>query len=117
MEESKKIFLECVDAPPTNKTKTCKEVDPGSYKILRFSKKEYKNKNKTFLHLTPIDDKGNETGGEEVITHGFHIEEEINRIEEQTKLNEIIKPVICRLGTLKTNHNKRKFRLCTIIYN
>ena len=54
-EESKTIFLECVDAPHTNKTKPCKDVDPGSYKILRFSKTEFRKKVKTYSHLIPID--------------------------------------------------------------
>ena len=51
-----------------------------------------------------------------VIVCGYWIEEEIRKIEKENLLETLGTPVLCRLGILKTNPNKRKFRLCDIFF-
>ena len=115
IEQHSGIFLENVKAPDAKHLQTCRNIEDGSYKILRFSKTMFRGTTKTYLHLVAIVEGVLER--KEIVVNGYYIEEEIKKIEQQEELTNIKHPVICRLGMLKTNPNKRKFRTCTITYN
>ena len=115
IEQLSSIFLENVKAPDAKHLQTCRDIEDGSYKILRFSKTMFRGKTKTYLHLGAITEGVLER--KEIVVNGCYIEEEIKKIEQQEELTNIKHPAICRLGMLKTNPNKRKFRTCTITYN
>ena len=112
IEQHSNISLENVKAPDAKHLQTCRDIEDGSYKILRFSKTIFRGK--TYLHLIAIVEGVQER--KEIVVNGYYIEEEITKIEQQEELTNIKHPVICRLGMLKTNPNKRKFRTCTITY-
>ena len=114
IEKHSVIYLENVKAPDPKHIQTCRDIDDGSYKIQRFSRTTFRGKTKTYLHLVALDN-GVERGKEMVVS-GYYIEEEIRKIEQEEELTKIRHHVICRLGMLKTNPNKRKFRTCTITY-
>ena len=114
IEQHSNIFLENVKAPDAKHLQTCRDIEDGSYKILRFSETIFRGKTKTYLHLIAIVEGVQER--KEIVVNGYYIEEKIKKIEQQEELTNIKHPVICRLGMLKTNPNKRKFRTCTITY-
>ena len=114
IEQHSNIFLENVKAPDAKHLQTCRDIEDGSYKILRFSKTIFRGKTKTYLHLIAIVEGVQER--KEIVVNGYYIEEEIKKIEQREELMNIKHPVICRLVMLKTNPNKRKFRTCTITY-
>ena len=114
LEQHSNILLENVKAPDAKHLQICRDIEDGSYKILRFSKTIFRGKTKTYLHLIAIAEGVQER--KEIVVNGYYIEEEIKKIEQQEELTNIKHPVICRLGMLKTNPNKRKFRTCTLTY-
>ena len=115
IEQNGNIFLENVTAPDSKHLKTCRDIEEGSYKILKFSKTIFRGKTKTYLYLIALSEDLQER--KEIVVTGFYIDEEIKKIEQREELTNIRHPVICRLGMLKTNPNKRKFRTCTITYS
>ena len=113
MEETENLFLEKIEAPDkTKNADKCTDLEEGEFKIIAYSQTTYRGKIKTFLHVKRLD----KTDGE-FLVNGYWIEEGIKKIEENKKLNKIAKPVVCRLGMVKTTPNKRKARTCTICYN
>ena len=113
MEKAEGLFLEKIEAPEKTKdADKCTEVEEGDYKIKAFSQVTYRGKNKTFLYLERLNQPELK-----FLVWGHWIEEEIKKIEKNKKLNQILKPVFCRLGIVKTTPNKRKARTCTICYN
>ena len=95
--------------------KTCASIDAGEYQLVGFSRKVYRGKNKTYIHIEKTNIPEGETRKIEIV-YGYWIEKELQRIEQEKKLSELEQPVICRLGILKTNVYKRKFRLCNIVF-
>ena len=115
IEQYSSIYLENAKTPNAEHLKICRDIDAGSYKIKRFSKTTFRGKTKTYIHIVALED-GKE-GRNEMVVSGYYIEEEIRKIEKEEKdLTNIKHPAICRLGMLKTNPNKRKFRTCQIKY-
>ena len=113
MQEAEKLFLEKIEAPDkTKNADKCTDLEEEEYKIIAYSQTKYRGKTKTFLHVERLD-----KTKKEYLVNGYWIEEEVRKIEEDKKLNKIAKPVICRLGMVKTTPNKRKARTCTICYN
>ena len=112
LQQHSTIFLEVVEIPKDKEKYICRDIEEGSYKIQRVSKAQFRGKDKIYLHLVLFQE--DKIQGQEKIVTGYYIEEEWTKIEN---IKNIKHPVICRLGKLKTNVNKRKFRTCTIVYN
>ena len=113
MQKTENLFLEKIEAPDkTKNADKCTDLEEGEFKIIAYSQATFRGKIKTFLHIERLD----KTPGEYLV-NGYWIEEEVKKIEENKKLNKILKPVVCRLGMVKTTPNKRKARTCTICYN
>ena len=81
IEQHSNIFLENVKAPDAKHLQTCRDIEDGSYKILRFSKTIFRGKTKTYLHLIAIVEGVQER--KEIVVNGYYIEEEITKIEQQ----------------------------------
>ena len=112
-QEAESLFLEKIEAPDkTKNADKCTDLEEEEYKIIAYSQTTFRGKIKTFLHVERLD----KTYGEYLV-NGYWIEKEVRKIEENRKLNTIAKPVVCRLGMVKTTPNKRKARTCTICYN
>ena len=113
MQKTENLFLEKIEAPDkTKNADKCTDLEEGEFKIIAYSQSTLRGKIKTFLHIERLD----KTPGEYLV-NGYWIEEEVKKIEENKKSNKILKPVVCRLGMVKTTPNKRKARTCTICYN
>ena len=112
-QEAENLFLEKIEAPDkTKNADKCTDLEEGEYKIIAYSQTKYRGNTKTVLYVERLD-----KTKKEYLVNGYWIEEEVKKIEENKKLNKIGKPVVCRLGMVKTTPNKRKARTCTICYN
>ena len=116
IEKSKNAYLKEIKDIDPKQIHVCRDIEAGSYKIQAYSKTKFRGKNRTYIHIQPIDPEGKEKG-ETKILYGYWIEEEIQKIQQNTELEKIPNPVVCRLGITKTNPNKKKFRTCVIVYS
>ena len=87
IEQHSNIFLENLKAPDAKHLQTCRDIEDGSYKILKFSKTIYRGKTKTYLHLIAIVEGVQER--KEIVVNGYYIEEEIKKIKQREELTNI----------------------------
>ena len=80
--------------------------------LLFYATTVFRGNTKTILFLLPIDENGEPTTDAEIPTHGHFLEKEVERIGA---LQEVLQPIVCKVGIEKTTPQKKKDRLFYIV--
>ena len=114
-EEKQSETLETLYKTTTPNQKDWKKVmdlAPGQYLCRRYATTVFRGNSKTILFLLPIDENGEPTTDAEIPTHGHFLEKEVERVGA---LQEVLQPIVCKVGIEKTTPQKKKDRLFYIV--
>ena len=90
----------------------CIDLAQGQYICKEYTTIVFRKKTKTILFLVPIDENREPTTDIVVPVHDHFLEKEVERIGE---LQNLLQPIVCRVGIEKTTPQKKKDRLFYIV--